>query len=82
MIAVACLSFKEIVPIDTPTSRNWHPGRPCVVNERKLKGEKAGGEKKGERRGAGERGGRKVERRSWGREKERKMKFQTPVNFC
>lgn len=39
------LPSREIVPIYTPTGRDWHPGPPRVVNERKLKGEKAGGEK-------------------------------------
>ena len=46
LIAFDKLPSREIVPIYTPTSRDWHPGRLWVVNERKLRGEKAGREEK------------------------------------
>lgn len=52
LIAFDKLPSREIVPIYTPTSRDWHPGRLWVVNERKLRGEKAGGEEKGKGREA------------------------------
>lgn len=46
LIAFDKLPSREIVPIYTPTSRDRHPGQPWMVNEGRLKAEKAGGEKK------------------------------------
>lgn len=46
LIALDKLPSRAIVPIYTATSRDRHPGRPWVVNEGRLKGERAGGEKK------------------------------------
>lgn len=68
LIAFDKLPSREIVPIYTPTSRDWHPGRLWVVNERKLRGEKAGGEEKGKGREAWRERMQRAPRSSrWGR---------------